>query len=125
MRKQYNFWPGENGLDAWDVDHLIELSSGLPIQEVPLSEIKEIDSPYWSIGTTDLPTVREIAEHFTLMNGADLDFPIILNVDGRLMDGMHRVAKALSQGLNSIKAIRFNYQPEPDFKDCDPDKLPY
>jgi hypothetical protein len=125
MRKQYNFWPGENGLDAWDVDHLIELSSGLPIQEVPLSEIKEIDSPYWSIGTTDLPTVREIAEHFTLMNEADLDFPIILNVDGRLMDGMHRVAKALSQGLNSIKAIRFNYRPEPDFKDCDPDKLPY
>ena len=125
MRKQYNFWPGENGLDAWDVDHLIELSSGFPIQEVPLSEITEIDSPYWSIGTTDQPTVREIAEHFTLMHEADLEFPIILNVDGRLMDGMHRVAKAHSEGLSSIKAVRFNYQPEPDFKNCDPKKLPY
>jgi len=25
MRKQYHFWPGEGGMDAWDVDHLIEL----------------------------------------------------------------------------------------------------
>lgn len=28
MRKQYHFWPGEKGLDAWDVDRLIALSSG-------------------------------------------------------------------------------------------------
>jgi hypothetical protein len=25
VRKQYHFWPGEHGVDAWDVDRLIEL----------------------------------------------------------------------------------------------------
>ncbi len=26
VRKQYHFWPGAEGLDAWDVDRLVELS---------------------------------------------------------------------------------------------------
>jgi len=26
VRKQYSFWAGEDGLDAWDVDKLIELA---------------------------------------------------------------------------------------------------
>ena len=47
VRKQYHFWPGERGLDAWDVDRLIELSNGLPVKEVDLASIGEIDSVYW------------------------------------------------------------------------------
>jgi len=31
------------------------------------------------------------------------------------MDGMHRVVKALVQGLESIEAVRFTVDPEPDF----------
>ena len=27
MRKQYHFWPGTSGLDAWDVDRLIRLAA--------------------------------------------------------------------------------------------------
>jgi hypothetical protein len=30
MRKHYHFQPGAAGLDAWDIDRLIELSRGLP-----------------------------------------------------------------------------------------------
>jgi hypothetical protein len=46
VRKQYTFWPGERGLDAWDIDRLIELSRDLPVIEVPLGSIGEIDSAY-------------------------------------------------------------------------------
>ncbi len=125
MRKQYNFRPGVEGLDAWDVDRLIVLSSSFPVAEIAISEIKEIDLPYWSIGSDDAPTVRDFAEHFSLMMEADLSYPIILNIDGRVMDGMHRVAKALSEGRTTIRAVRFEYQPQPDFENCDPDALPY
>ena len=125
MRKQYNFWPGKNGLDAWDVDRLIELSSGFPISEVSIDEIREIDSAYWSTGSSSKPTVRNFVEHFKLMVDADLDFPIVLNVDGRVMDGMHRFAKALIEGRKTIRTVRFDYQPEPDFVNCDPEQLPY
>lgn len=125
MRKQYNFWPGENGLDAWDVDRLIELSAEFPIIEILLKEIKEIDTAYWSIGNPSPITVRGFSDHFKLMNEADLTFPIILNIDGRVMDGMHRVAKALAMGEETIRAVRFDYQPTPDYVNCNPDLLPY
>ena len=42
MRKQYHFWPGDEGLDAWDVDLLVALSADLPVEVVPLDEINEI-----------------------------------------------------------------------------------
>ena len=47
VRKQYNFWPGETGLDAWDVDRLVLLSKDLPVREIALDSIDEIDTNYW------------------------------------------------------------------------------
>src|SRR5579863_1544919 len=37
VRKQYHFWPGESGMDAWDVDRLLRLAKDLPVQKVPLA----------------------------------------------------------------------------------------
>ena len=125
MRKQYNFWPGMDGLDAWDVDKLIELSADFPILEIPIEEIWEVDTAYWSTGNDSKLTVRDFADHFKLMIETDLSYPVILNVDGRVMDGMHRIAKALAEGHKTIKAVRFNYHLVPDFVDCDPEQLPY
>jgi hypothetical protein len=101
VRKQYHFWPGDDGFDAWDVDCLVELAKGRPIEEVPLSEIPEIDSVYW-FDATDRPTVRKVVEHFGLMAEVDLSYPIILGPDGRVMDGMHRIARALLEGREKI-----------------------
>ena len=44
MRKQYHFWPADRRLDAWDVDRLIELSSGKVAERVALSSIAELDN---------------------------------------------------------------------------------
>jgi hypothetical protein len=125
VRKQYHFWPGTNGLDAWDVDRLIELSQDLPVIDVPLSSIDELDSNYWFGDGFGDPTVRSLVAHLRLVQEADLMFPIILGVDGRVMDGMHRVAKALLEGRSTIRAIRFEMHPEPDFRHCSPEDLPY
>jgi hypothetical protein len=97
MRKQYHFRPGVTGLDAWDVDRLISLSAGLPIIEVPLASIHEIDSVYW-YDHDYRPTIRSVAEHARLIAEADLSWPILLSHDGWVMDGMHRVAWALLDG---------------------------
>lgn len=123
MRKQYNFWPGERGLDAWDVDRLVELSRDLAVTAIPLSSLTEIDSNCWSLDETT--SVREVAEHVRLVNEADTRYPIILAASGRVMDGMHRVAKALARGDESILAVRFAVDPAPDYRDCHPDELPY
>jgi hypothetical protein len=47
MRTQYHVWPGQQGLDAWDVDRLIRLSADVPVHEVPLATIDALDTAYW------------------------------------------------------------------------------
>ena len=125
MRKQYHFWPGERGLDAWDVDRLIELSSALPVRDVALDSIDEIDSVYWFGDQVDRPTVRRVVDHLRLIEDVDFSHPIILGVDGRVMDGMHRIAKALLEGRSTISAVRFATHPDPDYRNCRPEELPY
>jgi hypothetical protein len=124
MRKQYHFRPGPDGLRAWDVDRLVALTRDLPVTEVPLSAIAELDKPYW-YDHGAVPTCRSIAEHARLIIEADLSFPIILSSDGGVMDGMHRVAKAAMEGRSSISARQFTLDPEPDYVGVDPGKLPY
>ena len=124
MRKQYHFWPGREGLDAWDIDRLILLSEGLPIEQVAISSIEEIDSVYWFNGA-EQPTVRKVVEHVRLIQGVDTFHPILLGPDGRVMDGMHRIARALLDGRDAIGARRFPELPEPDHLGCQPDELPY
>jgi hypothetical protein len=125
VRKQYHFWPGEHGFDAWDVDRLVELSRGLPIRDVDLASIDEIDSVYWFDDQSQRPTVRRVVEHARLIEDVDLSYPVILGVDGRVMDGMHRIAKALLLGRATISAVQFETHLEPDYRNCRPEDLPY
>ena len=124
MRKQYHFWPGNNGLDAWDVDRLIRLSAGLPVIEVPLAAIAEVDTVYWFDGKSEQPTVRKVIEHARLISEVDTSYPVILGPDGRVMDGMHRIARLLLDGQATVRARRFDVLPDPDYRDCDPEDLP-
>jgi hypothetical protein len=90
-----------------------------------LIAIRELDEAYWFGGEQDRPTCRAVAEHARLIQGTDLSYPIILSADGRVMDGMHRVAKAYINGHERIEAVRFEVDPEPDYVGVEADMLPY
>ena len=124
MRGQYHFRRSERGLLAWDVHRLVRLSRNLPREWVPLSNIRELDESFWSNEGARM-TCRQVVEHARLMEEADLAHPVILSSDGSVMDGMHRICKALLLGRDAIEAVRFREDPEPDFIDVDPDDLPY
>src|SRR5688572_29973572 len=125
MRKQYHLRPSPSGLLAWDVDRLVALSAGLPVKEVPLESIRELDERFWFGEGSELPTCREIADHARLIAQTDLKHPIILGADGRVMDGMHRVAKAYIENRKTVPAVQLESDPEPDFVGVDPEDLPY
>jgi hypothetical protein len=125
MRAQYHFRKSPDGLRAWNVDRLVELSRSFPRERVPLSSISEVEEPYWANENTRQLTCREIVSHARLMLDCDLTFPIILSSDGRVMDGMHRVCKALLNGFSEIEAVRFVQDPAPDYIGVHPDDLPY
>lgn len=126
MRKQYYFRPSDDGgFDAWDVVHLIELSTNFPVKEIPLTSIRELDTVHWFGADGSPSTVRILVRHMELVNEADLSYPVILGTEGQVMDGMHRVARCLLEGRAVVSAVQFVEQPEPDHKNVRPEDLPY
>lgn len=123
MRKQYHFREVDEDTYIWDVHGLVELSQNFKVKNILLSEIKELNEAYWF---SDIhPTTQQIIEHIELINAADLSYPIILCADGRVMDGMHRVAKAKLYHQTYISAVQFEQTPEPDFINVDEADLEY
>lgn len=94
------------GRHSWSVARLFELSRELPVMEIPLDHLN-LYHRY------DKLTVREMVMHMKAVNAADLDKPIIIDEDGELMDGRHRLMKAMLSGHDTIKAVRFDENPAP------------
>ncbi|QRZ13300.1 GNAT family N-acetyltransferase [Paracoccus methylovorus] len=125
LRKQYHFRTIQGDLHAWDVHRLIRLSKHLTPKLVRLEDIAELDENWWYEGQENLPTPRALAAHMALVQQTDLAYPILLCADGRLMDGMHRLVKALLDDRTHIQAIRFPVTPEADYINVSADDLPY
>ncbi len=115
----------------YDVYKLIAASESLPVQRFDLSDrslLKDIlKGRYWndangeSIGPSDLleafeqnhrdwKTVCEIypawTEHVKKIMHSDTQFPILLH-RRVIIDGMHRLTKAISEGTGSLPAKEF------------------
>lgn len=94
------------GKHSWHVPRLFELSKDLKVMTIPLNHLN-INVPYTN------QTLRTLVGHMKAVEEADLSYPIILDEDGEIMDGRHRIMKALLSGAKTIKAIRFDVNPSP------------
>jgi hypothetical protein len=108
---------------AWDVDRLVSLFADFLRRWVPLEQVRELDAPF--VGDEEVLTWRGLAFHVRLTDEADLAFPIILAADGTVMDGIHRVAKALRLGRGAIEAVQLDSDPVPNHTGLGPEALPY
>lgn len=107
------------------MDRLVDLAKDLPHQRVPPSHIRGIDEPYGYNAGTKALSCRDVVERARRMLDCDFIYRVVLSADGRVMDGMHRICKALLLGHANIEAVRFIHDPEPDFIGVHPDRLPY
>jgi len=94
------------GKHHFSVARLVELSKGFKVMTIPLDHLN-VYNRYEDL------TLREMAMHINAVNNADLKYPIILDEDGEIMDGRHRIIKAMVIGEKNIKAVRFDKNPEP------------
>ncbi len=124
MRRQYHTLEHNGHSMVWDVHRLIALAERIPVVEVALADIRELDEAFW-FADGEQATCRAVAVHAKLIDETDLEHPVLLAPDGRVMDGMHRVCKALNLGHATVKAKQFEQWPEPDHVDVDLADLPY
>lgn len=105
------FTPPDNqmcnlGRHHWSVPRLFELSKGLKVMDIPLDHL----NVFYNYSKL---TLRDMVMHMIAVGEADMSYPIILDEDGDLMDGRHRIMKALLEGRETIKAVRFEKNPDP------------
>lgn len=94
------------GRHYWSVPRLVELSKGFPVTEALIDHLN-----VWVL--YERLTLRELVMHMKAVQAADLGYPIILDEDGYLMDGRHRLMKAMLIGVTHIKVVRFDENPAP------------
>lgn len=95
--------------NSYDVPSLIQFAKeqGYPTFELPLAGINMENMPFTTEGFTGF------CNHVYRVNNADLNCPIILDDNGYIADGWHRVAKAVILGSRTIKAVRLMKMPTP------------
>lgn len=87
---------------------LIEHSKQFPVFDLPLAGLC-ISSKPWELGD-----IRSFCHHVIRMKKTDSKHPIILDSDGYVCDGWHRIADAIIKGKTTIEAIRLETMPDPD-----------
>lgn len=107
--KKFNRYIDAEGR-AWKTTHLIWHARHLEPFDYDLSQVNIDEILFWQ-----LKTMRDFLVHLMRVNDSDLNFPIILNSQGRVMDGMHRIVKAKLEGRSHIPAVRFKQDPPHDY----------
>jgi hypothetical protein len=91
---------------VWDVSKLIELTQKYSVTtyEIPDSFLSE-----YSWGES------HPSEHIHRVLNSDLSCPIII-WDGMVVDGCHRICKALASGVSVIQAVEIINMPPPEYR---------
>jgi len=100
---------------VWLVTNLIARAEGLVPFDLPLAAIYSGAQVWAPTGSA-----YGIAHHVRRALDVDTSYPIILDQTGFIMDGWHRVLRALIDGRSTIKAVRFAETPPCDYTKTEP-----
>lgn len=92
------------GAFVYDVPSLIFQSRNLQAFKIPMAAVS-------FEGIISDGNTRDFVKHMKAVLDADMSFPIIFDPAGRLLDGRHRIAKALFEQRDYILAVRFEEYP--------------
>lgn len=96
--------------NEWLVAEIIAEAKDLRPFDIPMLHLCTASK---TIGGMNIPT---FVKHMRMVLDADLSYPIILDDEGGIFDGRHRAAKALLEERETIKAVRFEKDPEPSIE---------
>lgn len=99
-----------SGNRVWLVSVLIERSKTLEPFDLPLVALF-VGQHVWD----PIESAVDLAAHMKRVMAADMNCPIILDAEGFVMDGWHRITRALVEGHSTVKAVRFDETPPCDY----------
>tara|TARA_R110000772_G_scaffold125124_2_gene231799 strand:- start:359 stop:700 length:342 start_codon:yes stop_codon:yes gene_type:complete len=85
---------------------LIEASKKLKVFKIKVSDI------FINYECPCNNTLTDFIKHVKNVNEVTFEYPIILSPDNFILDGKHRVAKAIIENKKYIKAVRFKKMPD-------------
>lgn len=94
----------------YNIHEAIRLSEELEVKEL------DIDDLFISYSGFNISTLREFIAHSKSVEESDLSYPVLMNEDGYIIDGRHRLAKAIITGEKTIKCKRFASDPSACFE---------
>lgn len=97
-----------DGKDQYSVARLVDETKHLKPFDVPIASL-DLSGIIW-----DGLTIYQIAFHCLKVNKADLSKPIVLDWNGAIADGRHRIIRAIVEGKRTIKAVRMHWRIDPD-----------
>jgi len=100
----------DNG-DYWKASTLYEAAKQ---QECELLQIPIEHLDWTPVRFGNANRICDFAYHYKRASQADVKIPILLGPMGSIMDGMHRLAKAIAEDVEYLSAYRLTYMPPPD-----------
>lgn len=94
--------------ECYLVAKLVDEAKSLIPFEVPIASL-DLGTEIW-----ENISIYEAAFHCEKVKEADLSYPIILDWNGRIADGRHRIIKAIMEKRKTIKAVRITWKITPD-----------
>lgn len=104
-----------DGKKWWYVQTLVNHTKdeNSPIFDLQLSSV-DLGVMPWNCST-----VMHMIQHMIDVENVTFKYPVIVSPSGWVLNGWHRVFKAIMQGKISIKAIKIFNMPSPDGTDTD------
>lgn len=96
-----------DGTNRWEASDLVKFAQGLPTYKLKL---KYLDLSILPFTVSD---ILSFADHVKRVHDTDLRYPVIVGPKGNIMDGWHRVAKAVLGGKKYVLAVRLKELPPP------------
>ena len=93
----------------WKIPDLWAQAKDFDIELVSIAELNALDSNWRFEG--HCPSLRDLLPHVRRIIKADLSYPILLMRNGHVLDGGHRIARAVLLGFDTIPAKRFPQMP--------------
>lgn len=96
------------GDKRWRISTLVFAAKGLKKFKLPINFINRSYQPF------DIDDFQMFVDHYNRVSDADMNVPVILSPCGLLMDGRHRVIRAMIDGKKFVWAVQLEELPQSD-----------